>query len=450
MQSYFVAGQKDKPFVSEEEMQLRTPRPDILSVPPNNNYYDGLREAESKFSVHPGNSIVGVADTITNDDANGLDSGKRPYRPPASWSTKKTIVDKQRSDTRIDEDQEINVGSDDNKGSATRLDRDSLTGAASQEPNPTFRTLPKKPVQRLVGTAALPNLDFVPPPVQRTSTAQNSRSEDSQNDVKINVQKSDSVVDFINRFDPDSVDVDAAVRTTSEIIDINEQLPTSSDISTEEERTPRKNNNIDGNFNILQDSKSKNFATNSRFNTVNLKPTLEFDSLQVKHDENRNHNDESKIKEPERVLLPPKINNSELPSTTMGPPVYYEWKWAVPAFDLEPPKQTNATRTIQNRSTTDGVSPPSNPFGQVTRATPKDVDVVPSNTEYNISSYIVPDFVFPLDESHSLYDKDDAQTSFQVKIAKPGQFSYGENPACPHCHPAYLTPGSCEPCIVKR
>lgn len=29
-------------------MRQRTPRPDILSVPPNNNYYDGLKEAESK------------------------------------------------------------------------------------------------------------------------------------------------------------------------------------------------------------------------------------------------------------------------------------------------------------------------------------------------------------------------------------------------------------------
>lgn len=42
------AGQRDKPFVSDEDMRSRTPRPDVLSVPPNNNYYDGLREAETK------------------------------------------------------------------------------------------------------------------------------------------------------------------------------------------------------------------------------------------------------------------------------------------------------------------------------------------------------------------------------------------------------------------
>lgn len=47
-----LLGQRDKPFVSDAEMALRTPRPDILSVPPNNNYYDGLKEAESKVKVH--------------------------------------------------------------------------------------------------------------------------------------------------------------------------------------------------------------------------------------------------------------------------------------------------------------------------------------------------------------------------------------------------------------
>ena len=45
-------GQRDKPFVSESDMRLRTPRPDILSVPPNNKYYDGLKEAESKVKFY--------------------------------------------------------------------------------------------------------------------------------------------------------------------------------------------------------------------------------------------------------------------------------------------------------------------------------------------------------------------------------------------------------------
>lgn len=45
-------GQRDKPFVSDEEMRQRTPRPDILSVPPNKNYYDGLREAETKVPTY--------------------------------------------------------------------------------------------------------------------------------------------------------------------------------------------------------------------------------------------------------------------------------------------------------------------------------------------------------------------------------------------------------------
>lgn len=50
-------------------MGQRTPRPDILSVPLNNNYYDGLKEAETKvlFTVYiiiEFSSLI-IADEVT-------------------------------------------------------------------------------------------------------------------------------------------------------------------------------------------------------------------------------------------------------------------------------------------------------------------------------------------------------------------------------------------------
>lgn len=244
----------------------------------------------------------------------------------------------------------------------------------------------------------------------------------------------DPVFQFIKRFDPNSPDSHKTSMTRTEIIDLNKLLPegqiSSEDITTK--KIKPKNN-----FNNLQTNNDKTFNEGTRFDNVNTKPT--------------SPTQESSIPIPDRVLLPPKTNFSQLDTTTVGPPVYYEWKWAVPAFDLEPPKAGNETSqnvtNVTPRSNTGGRSP----FRDVTRPTiaPEDMTPKPQNTEYNISSYFVPDYVFPLDKAHPGYENDEAETSFQVKIPRAGR-SFGENPDCPQCHPAYLNPGSCEPCVVKR
>lgn len=223
--------------------------------------------------------------------------------------------------------------------------------------------------------------------------------------------------------------------TRTEILDINKQLP-EGQVSSEEERAPRKNKNFNSNSNNAVRTDKKSATERSRFDNVNIKPTQAPES--------------SGVSEPDRELVPPKSEYSQLATTTEGPPIYYEWKWAVPAFDLELPKlgnETNTTSILKPRATQGR-----NPFRDVPKPTPADIEPTPEskNTEYNISSYFVPDYIFPLDKSHPGYDNDDAQTSFQVGVARPGRASYGENPACPQCHPAYLNPGSCLPCIVRR
>ncbi|KAG6440845.1 uncharacterized protein LOC115440960 isoform X2 [Manduca sexta] len=403
-----LIGQRDKPFVSDEEMRLRTPRPDILSVPLNNNYYDGLKEAEAKFPLHPGNSIVGVADTISDEDDNGLDSGKRNYRPPTSWSMRN-----RRPNVAI------NVN-----------DIDSIAGAASQDPGPTIRPVTK--VQDIPVYAGVPitvpSKELSPPLLPTTTEAVSEEDLPTTTDV---------VYNFIRRFDPNSPDSLKTAISKSEILDLNKHLP-EGQVSSEDERTPRKNKNFDKNLNNFHSDNDKSFTERTRFDTVNIKsnPTESVTTV-------------PQVPTPDRVLLPPKTDYAPLPSTTMGPPIYYEWKWAVPAFELELPKEgniTNSTNTQRTRSI--GKSP----FSTVTRYTIPDEDATPKprDVEYNISSYFVPDYVFPLDKSHPGYEDDDAQTSFQVQVSRPGRSSYGENPECPQCHPAYLKAGTCEPCIVKR
>ncbi|XP_046977771.1 uncharacterized protein LOC124543576 [Vanessa cardui] len=416
-----LIGQRDKPFVSDEEMRLRTPRPDILSVPPNDKYYDGLREAESKFPIHPDNSIVGISDSILS--SNDLDGDKPSYRPPTSWSmsTKKkprpVNIDTGTSNSNYFNNVRLNFneGINDNKKISSQN--------SGQFPSTTNN--------RPRGNINPPSQDLSPPLLPPTTT---ERNDDFELDVRVKTTP-DPVFNFIKRFDPNSPDSIKTTMTKTEIIDLNQHLP-DGQVSSEEDRTPRKNKNFGNNFNVLQADKKKSSNEGSRFNSINVKSSSEA-NIEPSNDQ---------VPKPSRELLPPKTDITELASTTMGPPIYYEWKWAVPAFDLEPPKLSNETNT----TTPKPVKPGKRPFSVITRSTPKVVDPTPSNTEYNISSYFVPDYVFPLDGPHPGYDDEDAHTSFQVQVSRPGRASYGENPACPHCHPAYLNPGTCEPCIVKR
>lgn len=397
-----LIGQRDKPFVSDEEMGQRTPRPDILSVPLNNKYYDGLKEAESKFPLHPGNSIVGIADTISIDEDNELDSAKQNYRPPTSWSTRKSRP-------------EVDI-------SANDIDRISETVS-----EPTI-----KPVS--IDASVNHRKSFTEPDRELSPPFKPTTTEEEQP-----ISTTDTVYNFIKRFDPNSPDTIQAAITKSEILNQNKHLP-EGQVSSEEDRIQRKNKNFgSNNFNDFKADNDKTFTEKTRFDTVNIKPNTEEPIV----------DEQTRIPQPERVLLPPKTQYSQLPSTTMGPPIYYEWRWAVPAFGLEPPKESNDTNSTINKHT-DVVG--TNPFSAVTRYTIPDEDATPKprNVEYNISSYLVPDYVFPLDKPHPGYDSEDAQTSFQVEVSRPGRSSYGENPECPQCHPAYLKPGTCEPCIVKR
>ncbi|CAG9562809.1 unnamed protein product [Danaus chrysippus] len=389
-----LIGQRDKPFVSDEDMRLRTPRPDILNVPSNSNYYDGLKEAESKFPIHPSNSIVGIADSLSGED-NELDDEKPSYRPPSSWSMKyfKTTPVKNT-------DRQTNT--DDNHSFDSTKEAD--------QPRPIKAKINVSP----------PSQDLSPPlPPKDQSTAQPAK---------------DPVYNFIKRFDPNSPDSLKTSMTQSEIINLNKHLP-EGQVSSEEERTPRKYKNFGNNINVLDGNKKKSSSEGTRFESVNIKTKPE-----VTEDAT------SKVPVPSQVLLPPKREFNPPISTTMGPPIYYEWKWAVPAFELAPPKLNNETNITNIKP----VKPIERPFSVVPKTTPREVEVTPRNTEYNISSYFVPDYVFPLDGPHPGYGDDDAQTSFQVQVSRPGRSSYGENPSCPQCHPAYLEPGTCEPCVVKR
>lgn len=443
--------------------------------------------------MHPGNSIVGVADSISNDN-NGLDSGKNQYRPPTAWSTgtegKRPQAENQnaqnqrpsfggqgssgnrRPGEKNPQNQQNNnrdqgfesqnngqsnsfnnngqfansrpVGSQNQNSQSEYTNQNTQNSFTNQnqglqKPAPTQTT----PEFGHSSNVPQPSLDLTPPLAPKPTPEEHS-SEEYDLDRRMKTNREDPVIDFINRFDPNLPESHKTAMTASEILEINQQLPQGHDVSSEDTRTSRKNKNNGNNFNTLE-SDQKRVTTQTRFNTVNVKPINPTTPTPEVSAEPENQG----IPQPDVNLLPPKTDYSEPPSTTMGPPIYYEWKWAVPAFDLEPPKLSNVT--YNNTVPTGRSAQGKRPFSDVTRPTTTE-EVTPSsfNTEYNISSYFVPDYIFPLDKPHPGYEDDEAQTSFQVNVARPGRSSFGENNACPHCHPGYVKPGTCEPCIVER
>lgn len=83
--------------------------------------------------------------------------------------------------------------------------------------------------------------------------------------------------------------------------------------------------------------------------------------------------------------------------------------------------------------------------------------------------FLIPEYTFPLENiERPSYTESNAVNSFQIKIPDEIVHSqelvsdgssknevhrkpwYGENAKCPECHPTYLKPGSCEPCIKIR
>ncbi|XP_012157262.1 mucin-5AC [Ceratitis capitata] len=71
--------------------------------------------------------------------------------------------------------------------------------------------------------------------------------------------------------------------------------------------------------------------------------------------------------------------------------------------------------------------------------------------------YSVPEYLFPLESAgRTGYLSTDSYNSFRLKIPEHGEEEiedhrhwFGENPKCPECHPSFVVPGTCEPCIRR-
>lgn len=175
----------------------------------------------------------------------------------------------------------------------------------------------------------------------------------------------------------------------------------------------------------------------------------------------------------EKELVPPIYDTNRLTLT----------KIRIPAIGLEPPKLvppivTNESQPPQNHSfpslaplngaihnltsasdksqtprsvSTSQTASPNDVAAPLNAATTKDTDYGDLQKQF-----LIPSFTFPLEtEQRPGYERDNAVNSFQIKIpdsigSETNIHWYGESAECPECHPSFLKPGTCEPCIKLR
>lgn len=156
----------------------------------------------------------------------------------------------------------------------------------------------------------------------------------------------------------------------------------------------------------------------------------------------------------DRDLLPPLESNNinpinvQKPATGLQPPYFT----AVP-FETNHsfPSLASISSAIQNSS------------GESDKAqTPRSVSSTAigdlAKTELNYlelkKEFLIPEYTFPLENvDRPGYEHQNAVNSFQIKypdVETNESRWYGENAECPECHPSFLKPGTCEPCIKLR
>lgn len=191
----------------------------------------------------------------------------------------------------------------------------------------------------------------------------------------------------------------------------------------------------------------------------------------------------------EKDLVPPLLgdNNSvsdesnefaniKPPSVSLRPPLFSPPSQAVASsnhsFPSIAPISQHSSVTIQNKAfdksqtprsvtttgrTINGITTKRQSIGDA--VTPKDINYLDLKKQL-----LIPEFTFPLETvQRPSYTESNAVNSFQIRIpddvaqnradltsSEKVKSWFGENSECPECHPSFLKPGSCEPCIKFR
>lgn len=543
----YSAGQKDKPFVPDEEINFRTPRPDLLDRPyafdylgesfrslyktsgSENNRIDDKDEKLNEKLVVSGTRWrlpLPTTSTTTLAPTSRKFNERKPIArvsqiPLSGFETRTTSKPRQRHPNRrlgnevqsnsIDDDLSIGLSSYYNSSSDFLKEVPSKIKIPSRtyEPPevfpvynkdyrptgptstaapfsasgpPTTRTTTFEPI-KITPNAGKP---FTPSGFGRTTSFRGSSDFPRSTEFSRSSEfaKTKSPVTFSRTPTPSGFGKTATPQRT-----------------TPQPRTPSRK---------PVSRQLNNFNTNPTKSTKPTRKSIKFNEILVDLPKSNTKVVPSPFQinvpsfaEPEKVLLPPFNAQPEHDiATTQGPPIYFEWK--IPSNGLEPPKleppigvngrnspepfSLNSINSDLAASTTIKTSKivpaPTGTKSQrsakpttsttTTQRSPTPRSIKDSSNEIHFShnpatdeeflklrkDLSVPEFIFPLEISgRTGYEHLNTLNSFQLEIPKgkvdKGEIEtrktwFGENPKCPECHPTFLKPGTCEPCIKSR
>lgn len=191
------------------------------------------------------------------------------------------------------------------------------------------------------------------------------------------------------------------------------------------------------------------------------------------------------VEKPFNDLLPPLQHFIQHDvATTQGPPIYFEWK--IPSNGLEPPKfespigvdgreYINGTFVNNVLNSDNNIAYQSKPTKNETRITSsRSIKAATASSKNGNFSNIqskqrintdlnqirkelsIPEYAFPLESiGRTGYLSSGSFNSFQLKIPERRSDNedklhwFGENSKCPECHPSFVKPGTCEPCLRR-
>uniref|UniRef100_A0A182JX54 Chitin-binding type-2 domain-containing protein n=1 Tax=Anopheles christyi TaxID=43041 RepID=A0A182JX54_9DIPT len=603
-----LIGQRDKPFVPEEENEIRTPRPDLLDGPDGldfgapslKNFFKSSTPARQNTIFEPqsrsrssSSTIVGKGQsekrTTTSSNAEIFQESASNHGLPIHWSGR--FADENTTPSNGTEQTGTKTKRDEDKNESRRT----ITITTSERPAVTVKTpsrryeppyTPTEYQQRAVVQQPVPtadsNLNTIPTTIARGSSSFASASTTTTVRPRVfNTQRSTVNVPTT------ASTTTTSVRTTKQPLPTAQQLPRSQPAQFQSQLpvnpTAPGSDPSDPRQSILPPKAIlfsppaataglfENRFANQRPQAVpagvstpsrELLPPYEnlanFDQIKTRYTSESIYTRQPITNEPSagpvktaidklavadpvpaarpsftsgnqdkipRPFSVPKPANDLVPphkeyvfyddATTQGPPIYYQWKWSVPSFGLDPPGLEAppapaapglegtldtllppvSNRKVDNEGVGDDrLSAQLNPASHEHQAHDGGQGREHNQTARSISSetgnlgenrvevesklvvplpqhnylqlrqqFAIPDFTFPLDGAAKggQYANVEAVDSFQVKIpsdassrgSAPGTGArtwYGENARCPECHPGFLRPGTCEPCVKIR
>lgn len=438
-----LIGQKDKPFVddSSENPYHRTPRPDLETHPYAPMFRNDYRQAKAQFGTHL-NLVGGEV-----DNGNATDSPQ--YFLPSHWSTHYSkgsttpIPFKKYKDKATVYDTKLSK----NSKPATLFKEKKDIPAPSRitlppfAPSNTFRPTENiyKAEQKFTRTANEQTAVF---PGFKSTTPKDIPNEgailDPLHPSKVLLPpKFDSFPEDRNNFPSSERPVQQKFpQAQTPVFDsqIANSLKTPQPARTEPPKA----------FHISKSTPTFSSATPTSFPKISK--TTSGSSVPLVTNE---------VEPPSIYYQPPKLTAYvDLETSTMDPLSFYK---LVPSKDLQPPK-------LKDRIDNDKTDADTTTLRSVTKKDIAKSTAISSTSTEKISEddkwkslrniFFIPEYDFPLElESRPGYDS--GVSSFQVNQAPPNPeirpTEKSAGPKCdPKCDPAFLTPGSCKPCVTIR